>query len=111
MSCLDWGDLNMRFFVANRKAGLQALGDKLSFYRSLYDSNVTIHNPEMFELAHIRHLRLQPCAVDIEDFPITAARHIEGESFCSISYETMFECYPRDQEAFVKEKQCKSGGK
>ncbi len=78
--CLNFWGLNMRFFILVRDNGIKFFGNRMSFYKLLVKVNVTIENPERFELTMANALKLTSCAVSVENMPVTAIRLFDEET-------------------------------
>lgn len=104
--CLNFWGFNMRFYLLRRDVGVRFLGNRLSFYRFMFDVNRTVENPERFELNLAVALQLSPCPMSVEDYPVTAARQSsQREGVCFIWFE-VDRCVPKDSQQFVKQHFC-----
>ena len=48
--CLEWGGINMRFHLLTRRKAIPYMKSSVSLYRKLLNRNLTLFNPEMFEV-------------------------------------------------------------
>ena len=70
--CLGWGGMNMRVQILRREH--IHFMDRLTLIQQLYVSNESYYNPEIFEMSMAQRLRMQVCEVNVEEYPVTAAR-------------------------------------
>jgi hypothetical protein len=106
-SCLSNGGLNMRLQLYNRNSGYAILSNRFTFYQSMYETSSVIQNPEQFELLQINHNNLTSCQIDINQFPVTAARHVKDDQICFIEWEAEIDhCFPNGFESFVEKHKC-----
>jgi hypothetical protein len=120
--CLSWQGVEMRFEITERK-DLFLLRDRIKFYRSLYQANTQVWNPEQFEKFQLHSHNLNYCEVRPTRLPAVPVRAVaplennknspvkEGEfpeiEICIVSLELRESCYPPEFEGFLKNITCR----
>lgn len=72
--CLNFWGLNMRLYVLTRDVGLRLLGNRFAYYRFLCKMDITVENPERFELTQANALQFVSCGLAVDLLPVTAIR-------------------------------------
>lgn len=85
--CLSWGGISMRLQLFTRNAGIVMLGNRLSHFSYLHVLNLTIQNPEQFELHEAESHNISLCPRSINLMPVIAARHTHSDRICFIDEE------------------------
>eukprot|EP01040_Poterioochromonas_malhamensis_P009153 gene9153-9926_t len=90
--CLSWGGVSMRLELVRREEADNIFGSRLKFYRTLYTSNITVKNPELFEFQQLKEMKYQLCKVSVEVMGITVARPSlsQPDGVCFLSHDIQY---------------------
>lgn len=105
--CLAWTGLNMRWQLFTRNASIFMMKRRFEYYQSLYSTNQTFLNPEIFEKQQSLYYGLKVCDHFLIDFiPNIAARHVQAGHICFAKPETIDYCVPNNYTSFVAANLC-----
>jgi hypothetical protein len=105
-NCLKWNGINMRWQLFPRKYAPIILNTRFDYYQLLYNRSETIHNPEMFELAQLKHHGLNVCEYPVDFIPVAAARYVKPNVYCFIPQEVGDKCQPTGFNPFIRQHLC-----
>jgi hypothetical protein len=101
-SCCAQGGINTRFQIARRDEGVRLFSSRIDFYQSLFEKNIKISSPEMFELLQLTSYGFRNCTLPVDTIPITSAKINSTNQVCLMEKEIQsddahsdFSCIPK----------------